>query len=265
LENVGNIGELGNRLRKGANILNERLNVANGNQVADCQDSPHHDNCHVTKIANKSHDGHHQAGQKLGFPSGLVEGIVQSVEFLDALPFAVKGFHNYVTTVHLLNMPVYMPQEFLLLFEVFLRILDHQSGYDGGQGDDHQGDQGHLPADGQHHDEYANHGDRGGDDLGQALVECLTDGVHVVGYAGENLSVAGTVKIFQRYAINLGGDFLAEPVGHFRGHIRHDPSLNVRKQGGKQVQDTYGNQDIPNVWKINPGAGPGNLRHYPFK
>ena len=71
----------------------------------------------IAQVADKVHDGHHQAGEELGFPGRIIQYIVEPVELLDALRLAVEGFHHHVAAIHFFDMAVDMPQIVLLVFE----------------------------------------------------------------------------------------------------------------------------------------------------
>ncbi len=63
----------------------------------------------------------------------------------------------------------------------------------------------------------------------------LADRIHIIGDAGKHLTVAGAVKVFERHAVDLFSDVLAETVGDIHCHIGHDPALTVTQQGGNHV------------------------------
>ncbi len=98
-----------------------------------------------------------------------------------------------------------------------------------GNGQNDHSHQGHQPADGEHHHQHAQDRGHRSDDLGQALVEGLADGVHIIGYARKHLALVGAVKVTQRHAVDLFGDILAEFVGDLHRDTGHDPALDVGK------------------------------------
>ena len=195
LEDVGDVGDLRDRLGEGAHVLDEGLDIADGDRPSDRQVAAQDADGHVAQVADEVHDRHHQAGQELRFPGRAVERVVELVELFDALCLAVEGLHHDVAAVHFLDVAVDVAQVILLLLEVLLRLADDQADDDQRERDDHQRHQGHLPADGEHHDQHADHGRHRGDDLRQALVEGLADRVHIVGDAREHLAVVGAVEV----------------------------------------------------------------------
>ena len=75
----------------------------------------------------------------------------------------------------------------------------------------------------------------------------------------------GAVKVFQRHAVDLLGNILAELVGDFGCNTGHDPALDIVDQGGDQVKCCHQDDDPADILKIDPGAGPGDHTHYTFK
>ena len=137
-----------------------------------------------------------------------------------------------MTAVHFFHMPIDMAQIILLLLEVFLRLSARSTLTTTIEiGRITRCHQGHLPADGEHHDQNTDHRYHRGDDLGEALVEGLVDCIDIIGDARKNFTLAGAVEILERHAVDLFGNILAEAVGDIRGNIGHDPTLDITEQG----------------------------------
>ena len=85
LQDVGDVGELGDRLGERAHILDEGLDIADGDGFLDRQVAAQDADDHIAQVADEVHDRHHQAGQELRFPGRVVQGVVELVELLDAL------------------------------------------------------------------------------------------------------------------------------------------------------------------------------------
>ena len=99
-----------------------------------------------------------------------VEGLIESVEFFKGLIFPVEGFYDDVASVYFFHVAVDVAEVFLLRRKMFLRAFHQYPDDQKGSGDDTEGDQRHLPADGEHHNHDADqHGNRS-DDLRDALV-----------------------------------------------------------------------------------------------
>jgi len=262
LQDVGDVRNLRQRLGEGADILDESLNIADGDGFANRQIAAQNGHRHVAQIADKVHHREHQPREELRLPRGGVERAVQVVEGGDAATLAVEGFDNHMSAVHLLDVPVDVPQVILLFLEVLLRIANHHADDDQRERHNQQRHERHLPADGEHHHQHAQEGHHGGDDLRQALVEGLADGVHVIGDARKNLSVVGAIEGAQRHTVNLGGDVAAEAIGELHGELRHNPALDVAEQGGGQVKPQGQKEDVADVGEIHTLARTGELRHH---
>jgi hypothetical protein len=120
LQHVGDIGDLGDGLRERAHVLDKGLDIAHGDGVADGQAATQDGDGYIPQVTDKVHDRHHQTRQKLGFPGGAVERVIQSIKVCHTPGLPVEGLHHQVPTKHLLHMAIDVPQVILLLFEVFL-------------------------------------------------------------------------------------------------------------------------------------------------
>ncbi len=115
--------------------------------------------------------GNNRPVRNCDFQAESIQGTVDLVKLLNALGFTVEGLHHNVPAVHFFDVTVDMPQVVLLAFEEDLRFADDQANDAERQWQDGQGHQGHLPADGEHHDEHTDDRGHGGNDLRQALVQ----------------------------------------------------------------------------------------------
>ena len=229
LQHIGDIGDLLDGLREAAHILDKRLNVAHGDGAVQRKEAAQNTDAHIAQVADKVHQRHHHAGEKLAFPGRVIQVIVDFVERLDAFFFTVEGRYHQMTAIHLLHVSVGVAQISLLLLEKGLAALDHVANDDEAQRQDAQGNQRHQRADGEHHHQNADKLRHAGDDLRHALVECLRHGVHVVGDAAEHFTVGYTVKISQRHAVDLLADIPAHSVADLGRDFCHDKALDIRQ------------------------------------
>ena len=125
LQDVRDLGELRDRLGERADVLDEGLDVADGDRAADGQPAAEDAHGHVAQVADEVHDRHHHAREELRLPGRAVEHVVVAVELLDAPLLAVERLHHDVPAVHLLDVAVDVAEIVLLLPEVLLRALDH--------------------------------------------------------------------------------------------------------------------------------------------
>ena len=84
----------------------------------------------------------------------------------------------------------------------------------------------------------------------QALVECLANGVNVVGDAAENFAVGLLVKITQRQAVDFLGQLPAHSEGDRLRHLGHQPGLDVAENRTEYVQTDQQTDDPPNCLKV---------------
>ena len=265
LENVGYIGHLGNGLSKLPHILDKSLNIAYANPSIDGEPAAHNADHHIAHITDKVHHRHHQAGKELGFPCGLIQTVVILTESLFRTFLAVKSLYHHMAAIHLLHMAIDVTQIFLLLHEIFLRLLDNEADKHHGNRHNEQRYQRHFPADGEHHGKNTDeHGDRS-DNLGNALVQTLTDGVHIVGDAGKHFAVGGGVIVRKRETVDFIFDVPAQAIGDLHGNAGHDKTLNIGTGGADEVQAYQKQQDFPNPSKVNAFPSTGNCPYQSLK
>ena len=160
--------------------------------------------------------------------------------------------------VDFFHLTVYDAQNGLLCLEVFLAELDHDEHQHQRDRQDQQGDQGHLRADGQHHDQHTDHGGHTGDELGDALVQALAQRVHIVGDAGQHLAHGAFFKVGKGQAVDLFADLAAEVVADFLGKAGHEPALNKAECAAQQVHAQQKQQDAADIHKVD-AAGAAQL------
>src|SRR5450759_973582 len=202
LENIGDIGELRDRLRKRADKLDNGLDIPNREDALDGQGTAQDTDGDIAQVADEIHDGEQQTSQELRFPGRVVEGSIDLVKLLNTLGLTVEGFHHDVPAIHFFDVTVNVTPVILLPLEEDLRLTDDQGNDAERYRKDSQSHQGHLPTDGEHHHEHTDDHGHGGNDLRQALVKRLADRVHIIGDARKYLAVAGAVKVFERQAVD---------------------------------------------------------------
>ena len=103
----------------------------------------------------------------------------------------------------------------------------------------------------QHHDDDADDGGHRGDELGDRLVEALTQRIDIVCDAREHFTDRFGLKILHRHAVNLLRDIPAQPIAQALGHAGHNPALNEGKQGAEQVQTEQQEQNGTDLSEID--------------
>ena len=258
LQHVGHLRKLLDRLGEVLDVLDEGLNVADGNDAVCGKNAAHDGHRHIAQITHKVHNGHHQAGEELAFPRRFIQLVVGGVEVVQHHGLTVEGFDHVVAGVDFFHLTVYDAQNGLLGLEVFLAEPNYDEHKHQRDGQDQQGDQGHLRADGQHHDQHADHGGHAGDELGDALVQALAQRVHIVGDAGQHLAHGALFKVGKGQAVDLFADLTAEIVAHLLRKTGHQPALNKAECAAQQVHAQQKQQDAADIHKVD-AAGAAQL------
>ena len=158
LKHVGHLSNLLDRLCKIADILEKGLNIAHFNGFFDHHKTTQNGHHHITQITDKLHHRHHGTRQKLGFPCGAVQFLIDFFEIRNHIFFLIKHAYHMVTAVNLFNLSVDLPQILLLSPEIFLGMAhDHQHKSHGNR-KDQKCRHGHKNIDAEHHSQHTNHG-----------------------------------------------------------------------------------------------------------
>ena len=251
MQHIGNLRELLDGLGKVFDILDKRLNVADGNDAAGGKDAAHNGDCHIPKVADKVHNRHHHTGQELRFPRRFVQFFVGGVEVVQHGGFAVERLDDVMPGVDFLDLTVDNAQGRLLCLEIFLAELDHNQHQRQRDRQNQQRNQRHFGADGQHHDQHADHGGDAGDQLGNALVQALPQGVHIVGNAGKHLTHRAFFKIGKRQPVDFFADAVAEVIADLLRKPGHQPALDKAERGAEQIHPQQEQQHLADVGKVN--------------
>ncbi len=264
LQHIGHLCELGNRLCEIADILDKRLNVADGNHTRDRQHRAGDSNADITKIADKVHHRLHQSGQKLGFPRRFIQFFVGIAEHVAHAPLLVKRAHDAVSGKCLLNLTVDLAEKFLLRAEVFLAEAHNEA--DKQQRDRQNGkrNQRHQRADCQHHDQHADNRCHRGNQLRHALIEALSHRVHIICDAGKHLADRPALEIAQRHAVDFFTDLTPHAEADFLRDAGHNPALHECKGGTQHIHAEQQQKNPADAGKINR-ARAGQLRNQSLK
>ena len=235
LQHVGHLCELLDGLGEVLDILDERLNIADGDGAVGGKDAADDGDRYIAEVAHKVHDGHHQAGKELALPRGFIQLVVGGVEVGEDIGLPVERLDDVVAGVDLLDLTVHDAQCCLLCLKILLAELDDQHHQCQRDRQDEQGDQGHFGADGEHHDEDAHHRGDAGNELGDALVQALAEGVDIVGDTGKHFADGALFKVGEGQAVDLFADLLAEIVADLLREVRHQPALQEAERRRAEV------------------------------
>ena len=159
-----------------------------------------------------------------------------------------------MSRIHFLYMPVYIPQIFLLIFEVPLGSGYHQLDHKHRERQHYKGRDGHNDTDTQHHNEDPYDRRKTGDHLRKTQGQCLVYRFDIVYHPALDLSVRLPVKVFQRQAIQLLRHGITQFIDDRLGNIRHDPALQCSKQQAEAIHAQQHHQNMKQTRKIDAGS-----------
>ncbi len=236
LQHVGHLRHLLDGRREIAHILDEGLDVPDGNGAADGQVASQNRHAHVTQISHEAHQRHHQSRQELGTPCRIVQRVVCLLEHGQHVLFLIEHLHDVVSAVNLFHLAVHLAQILLLPAEIFLRTSHDGSHQPQGERKNQKCHQGHRHTDGNHHHQHADQRRHRSNQRRNALVQALPQRIHVVGNPRQHLAVGAGFKIIHRHAADFLRQFLAELICHFLGNVTHHVALDTRAQAAYHVQ-----------------------------
>ncbi|MMZ59234.1 hypothetical protein D1872_212600 [compost metagenome] len=221
LNNIGDVRGLGDRHRKLPGILDKRLHIADLDRLFGDENAADYRDEHISDVADKAHDRHDDAGNKLRLPAGLVQPAVDFIELLLRFALAAEHFNDLVPGVHFLDVTVQLAQLFLLPDELFLRPLGDRGDREHADRQSQDCDQGQKRADRQHHHDNADDRQDRSDQLGQTLLQGVADIVHIIRNPAQNFPVRPGIEVFQRQLVQFPVDVLAQIVDGLLGHAGH--------------------------------------------
>ena len=195
------------RVGEKANVQHKRNYRRRRHVIRNNQRSAHYTDHDVPEVADKTHGRLHQSAQKLTFPCRSVKFFVILLKFIYRFLRAVKNSDDIVSRVHFLDMPVKVSEIPLLLTEELLRTIqdDKHCHYAQQRASYHRKTEDIVGN--EHHNKRTEKEYRLSDEQRKAVVQRLSDGVHVVGHTGQNVAESDFVKIRQRQSVDLFVDF----------------------------------------------------------
>ena len=179
----------------------------------------------VVDIVQIAHGGHHGSGVGVGPGGRLAVCLVPGIEALLRGSLMVEDLDDLLPLDHLLDVAVDLSQSALLGGEIPPAAAadnpDHQQHHpQHGEGDQRQ----HRAED-QHHEDGARKVQRAGDHAAKAVVQCLGDGLDVIGVAAHQLAVGMGVKVFQRQLLHPLKQVRPDLRHAGLGDVHHDPGI----------------------------------------
>ena len=179
----------------------------------------------IADVAQLGSDGHDDVGKAVGLLGAVLELIVQLAEALEGLLLVGKDLDDLLAFHHLFDVAVHLAEVALLSDEELAALLGDLLGAEHHQGHHQHGDDGELPAQHTHAGKDRNDGDGAGYQLGDALAEHLTEGIHVVGVDGHDVAVRMGVKVADGQALHVGEELGAQVAQGTLGDVDHDAGV----------------------------------------
>ena len=205
-----------------------------GPALHDHEASQHRDD-RVVDIPDTDHRRDHGGGVALGAGAGLAQFFVAGGKALQVGLLVVEHLDHLLAGDHLLNVGVQFAQAALLpgverpaVFGAEVNIPEH-----GGVAHHHQ--QRQLPVQHEQHDQRARHLDEGLDDQGEAVVQGVRDGIHIVGEEAHQVALAVGVEELKGQRLQVGEEVAADLPQHLLGGADHDLAVAQRAEGAHQV------------------------------
>ena len=261
LQHVRYLGKLRDRLGEILHVLNERLDIAHGDDAAHGEGGTGDGHRHVSQIAHEVHRGHHHSRKKLRFPRGFVQAVVRFLKALEGDILPVERPNDGMSRKRLLHLGVDHSEVFLLSPEVLLTTAYHRLDQHARNGNDRQGDKRHRHVDRKHHDQNAHDGRRARDELRDTLVQALPEHVDVVRDTRKDVTRARFLEIPHRHAGDFLRDTAPKRVAGFLRDACHRPTLHERAQRRHAVKRKSREQDGPNGVEVYASRA-GDLRGY---
>ncbi len=142
LQHIGDGRRLGDRLGELAGVLDERLDVAQGESPLRHPQATHDRDGHVVQVGDEHHGRVDDPGDELGLEARLVQQIVLMLEALDGGLPAAEHLDDGVAGEHLLDVSVHLSGVRPLGGELALGAAGDQHCHHHCQGNCPQGDQG---------------------------------------------------------------------------------------------------------------------------
>ena len=198
-------------------------------------DAAQHRHDGVVDIGDGDHRRDHGGRITLGPGARLAEGLVLLPELPEALRLVVEHLDHLLAGHHLLDEAVQISQAGLLLGVVGLAVGPAEADIAEHGGIPHRHHQGQLPVEDEEDHQCPHHLDEALDHHGEAVVQRVGDGVHVVGEVAHHVAVAAGVKEPQGQGLEMGEQVPADVVEHLLGRLHHGLGVPQGAQGSQGV------------------------------
>ncbi len=228
--------------------------------AVDGHDAAQHRHNGVVEIGDGDHRGHHGGRIALGPGARPAQGLVFLPELLQAGPLVVEHLHHLLAGHHLLNVAVQLTQGDLLPGVVFLAPLPAEADvaeHDHIAGRHHQGQ---PPVEDKQDGQGAHHLNEGLDHHGEAVVQRVGNGVHVVGEVAHHVAVAVGVEELEGQGLEVGEEIPPDVPQDLLGGPHHDLGVAV---GGQDPQGVDARRHRHAGHQVGKGPGGQGVDHRP--
>ena len=146
----------------------------------------------------------------------------------------VEHLHDLLPGDYFLNVSVQLAQAALLLGIVGTAVLGGKVDVPEHAHITHRHQQREPPVEDKQHQQGAHDLDKGLDNDSKAVVQCIGDGVHIVGEKAHQIAVAVGIKVLQRLGLQVGKQILADLLQYFLRGAHHQLGI---AQGGQRTND----------------------------
>ena len=242
LQRVDGEGQLRERLGCLVDVLEERLEHADGDLAAHEHAARHYGNQHLGQADDETDQRADGIGGKVRATAGTSELVRQLVHPLRARPLAVEALDDEAPRVGLLHRRGELAHITLALGGELERPLGHALGNEGRHKGEHQEDRREQHTVAKHHVERADDRAHRAHELEQTGLQHLGHLVQVVRGTAHHLTGFVTVVELQRQAAELLGDAPAQRKVELLGKARHDEALHGVQRAGARPNAEIGSE-----------------------
>ena len=249
-QHVHLLADLGNGLAHLLDVQQVRAQGAHVEHAADGQQAAHAAGDGVVDTGQVGHGRHHGAGVGLGGGGRRLVRGVQPGELLDGLALVVEDLDDLLPLHHLLNIAVHGAQRLLLRLKAHAAAAAHTLDHQQHQHQKREGDQRQQPVHIQHHSNNADKRQGAGYHAGEAGVDHLRHGVHIVGEAAHQVAGLVGVEVPQGQGLQLVEQILPQLRHRLLGDVHHDPGVGIGAQARQQEQPQQQRQHLQQPGKV---------------
>ena len=191
----------------------------------------------IVDIPDADHRRDHGGGVALGAGTGLAQFFVAGGKALQVGLLVVEHLDDLLPGDHFLDIGVEFTQAALLPGVVGAAAAGTEIDIPEHGGIPHQHHQRKLPVQHEQQDQRAHDLHEGLDHEGEAVVQRVGHGIHVVGEQAHQIALAVGIEELQRQFLQVGEEVAADLPQNFLGRADHDLGIAQRAEGAHQIDD----------------------------